>query len=147
MYNNIDENITVKERGWVGHFICGHRCIYHRNTLISASDGRKIVVSTIGKYKPVSTKVSLHLVNGFESIGGGQVEGNRYYETAISYACFERGYYEYSPDEVIDNDSLLEYQEKISRIDPSFRDSDGHADEYHDKIIQIVINLLKENVL
>lgn len=86
-------------------------------------------------------------MNGFESIGGGQVEGNRYYETAISYACFERGYYEYSPDDVIDDDSLLEYQEKISRIDPSFFDSDGHADEYHDKIIQIVINLLKENIL
>ena len=52
-----------------------------------------------------------------------------------------------SPDDVIDNDSLLEYQEKISRIDPSFRNSDGHADEYHDKIIQSVINLLKEKVL
>lgn len=104
-------------------------------------------LSTIGKYKPVSTKVFLHLVYGFESIGGGQVEGNRYYETAISYACFECGYYDYSPDDVIDDDSLLEYQEKISRIDPSFYDSDGRADEYHDKIIQNVIDLLKENIL
>ena len=50
MYNNIDENITVKERGWAGHWICGSRCNYHRNTLISFNN-KKIVVSTIGKYQ------------------------------------------------------------------------------------------------
>lgn len=148
MYNNIDENITVKERGWAGHYICGSRCIYHRNTLISLND-KKIVVSTIGKYKPVVTDPDccFHLINGFESIGGGEVEGNRYYETEIGYARFIRGYWEYSPNDDIYDDSLMEYQNKVSRIDPSFNDSDEYADEYHDKIVQTVINLLKENKL
>lgn len=148
MYNNIDENITVKERGWAGHYICGSRCIYHRNTLISYND-KKIVVSTIGKYRPVLTNPDccFHLINGFESLGGGQVEGNRYYETAIAYAKFTRGYWEYSPDDEIYDDLLVKYQDKISRIDPGFIDSDEYADEYHDKIIQTVIDFLKENKL
>lgn len=87
------------------------------------------------------------MINGFESIGGGQVEDNRYYETAIAYAKFTRGYWEYSPDDEIYNNLLIEYQDKVSRIDPSFIDSDGFADEYHDKIVQKVIDLLKENKL
>lgn len=148
MYNNIDENITVKERGWAGHWICGSRCNYHRNTLISFNN-KKIVVSTIGKYQTPLTapECCIHLINGFESIGGGEVEGNRYYETEIGYARFIRGYWEYSPNANIYDDSLMEYQNKVSRIDPSFNDSDEHADEYHDKIVQTVINLLKENKL
>lgn len=148
MYNNIDDNITVTERGWAGHFICGSRCMYHRNTLISYNE-KKIVVSTIGKYKPdVSClDICFHLINGFESLGGGQVEGNRYYETEIGFAEFNSGYWEYSPDKDIYNDLLIEYQEKVSRLDPSFIDSDGFADEYHDKCVQKVIDLLKENKL
>ncbi len=106
-------------------------------------------MSTIGKYQSPLTdpECCFHLINGFESIGGGQVEGNRYYETAIAYAEFTRGYWEYSPDKEIYDDLLIEYQDKVSRIDPSFTDSDGFADEYHDKIAQKVINLLKENKL
>ena len=103
----------------------------------------------IGKYRPVLTDPDccIHLINGFESLGGGQVEGNRYYETAIAYAEFTRGYWEYSPGDEIYDDLLVKYQDKISRIDPRFIDSDEYADEYHDKIIQTVIDFLKENKL
>lgn len=148
MYNNIDDNITVTERGWAGHFICGSRCIYHRNTLISYND-KKIIVSTIGRYKPAlpDPEYCLHLIAGFESLGGGGVEGNRYYETEIGFAEFNSGYWEYSPDKEIYHDLLMEYQCKISRLDPSFFDSDRFADEYHDKTVQTVIDLLKENKL
>lgn len=104
-------------------------------------------MSTIGKYKPLSTDCCLHLINGFESIGGGQVEDNRYFETAISYAYFSRGYWEYSPDKEIFNDLLLDYQDKVSRIDPSFFDADEHADEYHDKCVLKVVELLEMGVL
>lgn len=129
MYNNIDENITVKERGWAGHWICGSRCNYHRNTLISFNN-KKIVVSTIGKYQSPLTAPDycIHLINGFESIGGGEVEGNRYYETEIGYARFIRGYWEYSPNDDIYDDSLMEYQNKVSRVDPSFNVGDERLD-------------------
>lgn len=41
--------VETTEHGWPGHFICGTRCIFHRNTHIKYRD-RIIVVSTVGNY-------------------------------------------------------------------------------------------------
>lgn len=59
------------ERGWAGHCIIGPYCAWHRNTLIEHSDGRGIVISSIGAYSP---KHDGH----HEMIGA-----NRYYETML----------------------------------------------------------------
>lgn len=62
--------IKITERGWPGHFILGHKCMYHRNTLIESANDR-VIVSTVG---------ALFLDNRkkMEEIGV-----NRFYETMV----------------------------------------------------------------
>lgn len=69
------DRLTVEraERGWVGHFICGHRCRFRRNTLLECGDVR-IVVSTVGLMRNMAD-------DGFEEIGH-----ERYYETMAFHA-------------------------------------------------------------
>ena len=60
--------IKVTERGWPGHFICGDRCTFTRNTLLEGEND-SVIVSTVGNMV-VDGKV--------EQIGYG-----RYYETMV----------------------------------------------------------------
>jgi len=41
------KEVKITYRGWPGHFCCGHRCVFHLNTLIEYKS-IKIVVSTVG---------------------------------------------------------------------------------------------------
>ncbi len=63
------------ERGWGGHFICGDRCWFRRNTLLEYHD-IKIVVSTVGAMRDWSAKGFPNDDVSFDTIGH-----NRYYET------------------------------------------------------------------
>ncbi len=65
--------IAIKrtERGWAGHFICGDRCRFRRNTLLEFGDVR-IIVSTVG---------AMYVDGKLDSIGV-----DRYYETMAFHA-------------------------------------------------------------
>ena len=63
------KEVKRTERGWAGHLICSHDCLYHRNTLLEYVD-KKVVVSTVGRYRPNKNS------REFEPIGL-----DRYFET------------------------------------------------------------------
>ena len=66
------------ERGWAGHFICSHTCLFRRNTLLEKGKVR-IVVSTVGNMlDPLSEKKKI--------VGIGF---NRYYETMAFHASYD----------------------------------------------------------
>jgi len=67
--------IKISYRGWPGHFICGHRCVFHLNTLIEFGD-TKVVVSTVGLMRKISGDV-----HEYETIGC-----NRHFETMAFHA-------------------------------------------------------------
>ena len=81
---NIRGGVGMKrtERGWAGHYIMAPYCTWHRNTLIEHSDGRGVVISSIGACSP---KQDGH----HEMIGAG-----RYYETMLFRAKKDGPYIE-----------------------------------------------------
>lgn len=75
--------IEVKrtERGWGGHFVCGFRCKFRRNTLLEHHDCR-IVISTVGMF--------FEKENDEQATTLGQ---DRYYETEAFVAYLAHGHY------------------------------------------------------
>jgi len=67
------DKVKITYRGWVGHFICGHDCMFRLNTLLEYGD-IKIVVSTVGAMKSSLSKK-------YETIGY-----DRYFETMAFHA-------------------------------------------------------------
>lgn len=66
--------VKRKERGWPGHFILCHRCVFRRNTLLTCGDV-DIVVSTVGLLQHDNSKT------GFDTIGF-----DRHFETMAFHA-------------------------------------------------------------
>ena len=79
--NSIPEGVTITERGWPGHFIGASSCVFRRNTLVTCSDVRRVVVSTVGNFRNSEGEA--------EEIGY-----NRYYETYTFSAVKEGAYWE-----------------------------------------------------
>jgi hypothetical protein len=117
--HSIDSNSGVvrTERGWPGHYICSHLCLFRRNTLLACGE-TKVVVSTVG----------LQLANPreddpkkrFETIGL-----NRYFETM----AFHAGNDEYQDAEV---SRQVNFKSKWAIAE---LDGDLKANEMHEAVV------------
>ena len=121
-------NITVKERGWAGHFIMGHKCMYRRNTLVSG-DNISVVVSTVGN-------MVIDDKRGVEEVGH-----NRIYETMVFVSKFENGYQEADVTKEVSNTTSKWCLSKEELRD----DSDNQADVMHDVMVEEMAELIRIN--
>lgn len=121
--------IKTKERGWPGHFIGAASCHFRRNTLIEdAASDTHVVVSTVGNYiSPVNNKV--------DTIGF-----HRYYETMVFYAKYDGIYW----DADVTKQIYLETKWGIDRID---KYTDQEANEMHDNIVNMVVQMMNDGTL
>lgn len=110
----------ITERGWAGHFICAHRCLFRRNTLIDFGR-KKIVVSTVGM---------MRLGEGqFDTIGAG----GRYYETMAFFARKEGPYWDADVSKQINFES--EWAICADSVKKLPADADNKADEMHNAVV------------
>lgn len=121
--------ITTKERGWPGHYICADRCQFRRNTLVSCqtkSQGLiQVVVSTVGAYRDRDGKI--------QTIGC-----ERYYETMAFKAVLERGY--------IEADIVKQLDIKRKWCIGKLHDTvDNDANDMHDDVVAEVVENLRAN--
>lgn len=123
------------ERGWCGHFCCGERCRYRRNTLLEHDD-RRVIVSSVGSFivKPDDKWIT--------NIGCGNGSGRyRYYETMVFEAQREGAYWEvdaskeldfYAPDFVCANHA----KELPKGVDVLM-------DQHHDSIVRKWMRIMR----
>lgn len=116
-------SVEVKrtERGWVGHFILGDKCKFHRNTLLECGN-KKWVVSTVGAC----------MIDGrIETIGA-----NRWYETMAFEAKCVDGYWEADCEKEIPFDSECGlYAESWSELNEKYPCVDNVANAMHERVV------------
>jgi len=120
----MDTLVKRTERGWVGHFCCGDRCLFRRNTLLEI-DSTKIIVSTVG---------NLIINNCREDISG------KAYETKIFYAKFSEPYWEIDVEKEIFIDSACSLSE-------CEYESDIKANEMHENAVSEIIKKMENSCL
>lgn len=115
--------ISVKERGWPGHFICASRCIYRRNTLVSDGE-RHIIVSSVGGYHESDNKPVR------------QIGCDRYYETMCFIGKQQGPYIEIEVSrELFDCDLPRGIYGKTAEA-ALYDGCDNDMDNMHDAIVQ-----------
>lgn len=118
--------MTIKrtERGWAGHFICGDKCRYHRNTLLTSEDGRHIVVSTVGNMvDPLRREPMCDL--GFQ----------RHYET-MAFIAGQRNTGDHYIEMLPGHDIGFSSQWAIQYTDENKDYVDNLADKMHDDVVE-----------
>lgn len=132
--------VTTKERGWVGHFICGKDCLFRRNTLITCGD-LKWIVSTVGNLRYKMDLPELQIKTGdIQPIGY-----NRWYETMV----FESLYDVYDDADVqkhidIDSDWGI-WGETWEEVEGRYgKEVDNVANDMHDRIVNEMKTKIKE---
>lgn len=128
----IINEVNVTERGWVGHFILAHRCLFRRNTLLEYKD-KKWVVSTVGAYRTPENKIY-------------NIGHRRWYETKAFEAQENFGYIDANVEKNIFFDSKCgicgdSWEEVCEYYDGT---PDNAANDMHDKVVSELINKIKE---
>ena len=118
------ETITRTERGWAGHFICGYRCRFHRNTLLTKGN-RHIVVSTVGDMMG-------ERFEGVESIG--YCDKPRFYETMVFRGQVDAPYIEMDVSHQLYTDGL-EWAICATDAKSLPADADIQADAMHESTV------------
>ena len=111
------KKVKRTERGWAGHFICGYRCLFRLNTLLTQGK-KKIIVSTVGNMRDD---------NGMPE----QIGCDRYYETMVFYAK-KKG-------EFIEINVHKEISSFISEWCISEPFQDNLANDMHENVVQEII--------
>lgn len=116
------KNVSREERGWAGHFICGARCRFRRNTLLTCGEVR-VVVSTVGAMV-VSDE------EGFDTVGP-----DRHFETRAFMAKWDDPYF---------NADVLKSVPFTSpwSLFGVERDSDGKANDMHEAVVDEIAEML-----
>lgn len=124
-----DKEVKRTERGWAGHCIISDDCRYHRNTLLEYED-LKIVVSTIGRYVPMSRV--MYGDYSFDIVGC-----DRFFET-MAFVADETKYHD------ADATQQVEFDSKWSLDSP---DMEIEADEMHENVVKEISEKMKKNKL
>lgn len=117
------------ERGWAGHFICAHRCLFRRNTLLDFGR-KKIIVSTVGMMRDYKEEGS------YDTIGGG----GRYYETMAFYAKKDGPYWDVDVGRQISFES--EWAICADSVKKLPRDADNKANDMHEAVVSELVERL-----
>jgi hypothetical protein len=81
----MSKRVTRTERGWAGHFICSHDCLFRRNTLLECDD-IKIVVSTVGGMRHRETIETIGYERYYETMAfHADPSDTRYHDIAVSH--------------------------------------------------------------
>lgn len=121
------------ERGWVGHFIGGHRCRFRRNTLLECGE-KKVVVSTVGAYESPTGR--------FETIGI-----DRWFETMAFNAKFESGYWDSDVSKIIEFESPWGlFAESWKELITTYPQIDNTANDMHEAVVAELTEKLESEV-
>lgn len=125
------EEVKRTERGWAGHYIYAHKCLFRRNTLLEYED-RKWIVSTVGNYITSERKV--------DTIGA-----DRWYETKVFEAEFEDGYWDTDIEkEIYPEQDWGLWGSTWKEVEKKYRPIDNAANDMHERIVDEMAERIME---
>ena len=124
------ERMKRTERGFAGHFIGSRSCNFRRNTLLESGD-KRIVVSTVGNYRPNCDRRGRE--DAVEEIGH-----QRYYETMAFHAKWIGSYWEANVTQEIDAEIDVPWAISVWE-----EHSDRDADLMHEAYVAAVASWMK----
>ena len=118
----MNEEVKRTERGWAGHYICAHKCLFRRNTLLEYKD-RKWIVSTVGNFITSERKVDM-------------IGADRWYETKVFEAEFKDGYWDTDVEkEIYPEQDWGLWGSTWEEVEEKYRPIDNAANDMHERIV------------